>query len=94
MVSNATRWATFQDMMPPDELPEMEKLFLQRYTLSPSFVSIHMGAPTNATPFFDTLPLTFTTFRSNPTPLHAPLTLQSPPTGKLINAPPHPSPQR
>ena len=43
VVSNATRWGTFQNLLPKDELPEGEKTFLSRYQPSPSFVSIHMG---------------------------------------------------
>lgn len=43
MVSNATRWDTFEGLMPRRELPKSEQLFRARYTKSPSFLSIHMG---------------------------------------------------
>lgn len=51
IISNATRWTTFQKLLPAAELPETEKLFLERYRPSPSFLSIHMGeapAPASA----------------------------------------------
>ncbi|KXZ53863.1 hypothetical protein GPECTOR_6g781 [Gonium pectorale] len=43
VISNATRWDTFENMIGEDKLPESEKLFRKRYKKSPSFLSIHMG---------------------------------------------------
>jgi prolycopene isomerase len=43
VVSNATRWDTFEGLMPQRELPKSEQLFRARYKKSPSFLSIHMG---------------------------------------------------
>ena len=43
MVSNATRWDTFEGMMRGTEMPKSERLFRKRYQKSPSFLSMHMG---------------------------------------------------
>ena len=43
VVSNATRWDTFEGLMPKRELPKSEQLFRARYKKSPSFLSIHLG---------------------------------------------------
>jgi prolycopene isomerase len=43
VVSNATRWDTFEGLMPRRELPKSEQLFRARYKKSPSFLSIHLG---------------------------------------------------
>ena len=43
MVSNATRWDTFESMMGDEQLPPSEAAFRKRYQKSPSFLSIHMG---------------------------------------------------
>ena len=43
VVSNATRWDTFEAMMSEEQLPPSEAAFRQRYQKSPSFLSIHMG---------------------------------------------------
>lgn len=43
VVSNATRWDTFEHMLDQNALPRSEQLFRQRYKKSPSFISIHMG---------------------------------------------------
>ena len=43
MVSNATRWDTFEAMMGEAQLPPSEAAFRKRYQKSPSFLSIHMG---------------------------------------------------
>ncbi|KAK9827277.1 hypothetical protein WJX81_007326 [Elliptochloris bilobata] len=48
VVSNATRWDTFDGLLPPERLPEPERLFRQRYTKAPSFLSIHMGVEAHA----------------------------------------------
>ncbi|KAL4439820.1 hypothetical protein ABPG75_002821 [Micractinium tetrahymenae] len=48
VVSNATRWDTFEGMIGEDKLPESERLFRQRYKKAPSFLSIHMGIKADA----------------------------------------------
>jgi len=50
VVSNATRWATFQHLMPAEAMPDSEKVFLDRYKLSPSFVSVHMAVRADVIP--------------------------------------------
>lgn len=46
VISNATRWDTFHSdraLVPPKLVPQIEHRFRQRYTKSPSFVSVHLG---------------------------------------------------
>ncbi len=43
VVSNATRWNTFESLLPPEILPSSEKRWQQRYQKSPSFISLHLG---------------------------------------------------
>ncbi|KAG2451912.1 hypothetical protein HYH02_003687 [Chlamydomonas schloesseri] len=43
VISNATRWDTFEGLIGKDKLPESEQLFRKRFKKSPSFFSIHMG---------------------------------------------------
>ena len=43
IVSNATRWNTFERLLPPVEIPANEKRWQLRYKKSPSFFSLHMG---------------------------------------------------
>jgi prolycopene isomerase len=43
VISNATRWDTFEGLVGEERLPDSERLFRQRYKKSPSFLSIHMG---------------------------------------------------
>lgn len=43
IVSNATRWDTFDKLLPPEQMPESEKKWRQRYKKSPSFLSLHLG---------------------------------------------------
>lgn len=43
IVSNATRWDTFEKLLPIEEIPISEKKWQQRYEKSPSFLSLHMG---------------------------------------------------
>lgn len=51
IVSNATRWDTFEKLMGGEEaLPPSEKAFRQRYKKSPSFLSVHMGVKAHAVP--------------------------------------------
>ncbi|MEQ9369900.1 MAG: carotene isomerase [Coleofasciculus chthonoplastes F3-SA18-01] len=43
VVSNATRWDTFEKLMPPEQMPASEEKWQQRYQKSPSFLSLHLG---------------------------------------------------
>ncbi|HIK27505.1 MAG: carotene isomerase [Oscillatoriaceae bacterium SKW80] len=43
IVSNATRWDTFEKLLPPEQMPASEKKWQQRYDKSPSFLSLHLG---------------------------------------------------
>jgi prolycopene isomerase len=50
IVSNATRWDTFNKLIPVDKIPNTEKLWQQRYEKSPSFLSLHMGVQSSVLP--------------------------------------------
>jgi prolycopene isomerase len=50
IVSNATRWDTFEKLLPPEEIPTAEKKWQQRYEKSPSFLSLHMGVKAEILP--------------------------------------------
>lgn len=50
VVSNATRWDTFEKLMAQERLPASEAAFRERYKKSPSFLSIHMGVKASALP--------------------------------------------
>ncbi|NDJ17531.1 carotenoid isomerase [Myxacorys almedinensis] len=50
IVSNATRWDTFEKLLPRDRLPNSEKKWQQRYQQSPSFLSLHLGVKADALP--------------------------------------------
>jgi prolycopene isomerase len=43
IVSNATRWDTFEKLISPEQMPAAEKKWQQRYKKSPSFLSLHLG---------------------------------------------------
>src|SRR4028119_31437 len=43
IVSNATRWDTFEKLLPVEEMPAAEKKWRKRYEKSPSFLSLHLG---------------------------------------------------
>lgn len=43
VISNATRWDTFEGLLKDQPMPESEKSFREKYTKSPSFVSMHVG---------------------------------------------------
>jgi prolycopene isomerase len=43
IVSNATRWDTFEQLLPPDEMPAQERKWQERYQKSPAFLSLHLG---------------------------------------------------
>ncbi|MBW4541871.1 MAG: carotene isomerase [Myxacorys chilensis ATA2-1-KO14] len=50
IVSNATRWDTFEKLLPRDCMPNAEKKWQQRYQQSPSFLSLHLGIKADALP--------------------------------------------
>ncbi|MBD2097794.1 carotene isomerase [Trichocoleus sp. FACHB-591] len=50
IVSNATRWDTFEHLLPTDKMPTAEKKWQQRYQKSPSFLSLHLGVKAEALP--------------------------------------------
>ena len=50
VISNATRWDTFEGLMPAAELPPSEVAFRSRYKKSPSFLSIHLGVRADVLP--------------------------------------------
>lgn len=49
IVSNATRWDTFEKLL-PGELPRFEQKWQQRYQKSPSFFSMHLGVKADVLP--------------------------------------------
>ncbi|BAY66299.1 hypothetical protein NIES22_64130 [Calothrix brevissima NIES-22] len=50
IVSNATRWDTFEKLLPVDAIPHNEKKWQQTYQKSPSFLSLHMGVEQSVLP--------------------------------------------
>ncbi|WP_341527779.1 carotenoid isomerase [Nostoc sp. UHCC 0302] len=50
IVSNATRWDTFKQLLPAEIIPVNEKKWQQRYQKSPSFLSLHMGVKAEVLP--------------------------------------------
>ncbi|MEX0269142.1 carotenoid isomerase [Leptolyngbyaceae cyanobacterium UHCC 1019] len=50
IVSNATRWDTFEKLLSPEKMPIAEKKWQQRYRKSPSFLSLHLGVKAAALP--------------------------------------------
>ena len=50
IVSNATRWDTFDKLLPAEVMPSKEKRWQQRYQKSPSFLSLHLGAKAEVLP--------------------------------------------
>jgi len=50
VISNATRWDTFEGLVGEQQMPESERLFRKRYKKSPSFFSIHMGVKADVLP--------------------------------------------
>jgi prolycopene isomerase len=43
VISNATRWDTFEKLLPAAAMPQAEKNWQKRYQKSPSFLSVHLG---------------------------------------------------
>ncbi len=50
IVSNATRWDTFEKLLPADSMPTREQKWQQRYQKSPSFLSLHLGVKAEVLP--------------------------------------------
>ncbi|HAG80290.1 MAG TPA: carotene isomerase [Cyanobacteria bacterium UBA12227] len=50
IISNATRWDTFEKLLPPEAIPASEKKWQQRYQKSPSFLSLHLGVEADVLP--------------------------------------------
>ncbi|MEH2336689.1 carotenoid isomerase [Nostoc sp.] len=50
IVSNATRWDTFEQLLPAEEMPYNEKKWQQNYQKSPSFLSLHIGVKESVLP--------------------------------------------
>ncbi|OLP18548.1 carotene isomerase [Leptolyngbya sp. 'hensonii'] len=50
IVSNATRWDTFGQLLSPESMPAGEKKWQQRYRKSPSFLSLHLGVKAEVLP--------------------------------------------
>eukprot|EP00873_Tetraselmis_striata_P003605 jgi/Tetstr1/423869/TSEL_014493.t1 len=50
IISNATRWDTFQKLLPAPELPAPEAAFLKKFKKSPSFFTMHLGVKADLLP--------------------------------------------
>mmetsp|Transcript_7876 Transcript_7876/g.22496 ORF Transcript_7876/g.22496 Transcript_7876/m.22496 type:complete len:623 (+) Transcript_7876:195-2063(+) len=50
IISNATRWDTFEKLLRPEEIPQQEKVFLQNFKKSPSFFTMHLGVKADVLP--------------------------------------------
>jgi prolycopene isomerase len=50
IVSNATRWDTFDKLLPAENMPPKEKKWQKRYQKSPSFLSLHLGVEAKVLP--------------------------------------------
>ncbi|HAX76479.1 MAG TPA: carotene isomerase [Cyanobacteria bacterium UBA11372] len=50
IISNATRWDTFEKLLPREEMPVAEKKWQKRYQKSPSFLSLHLGVEAKVLP--------------------------------------------
>jgi prolycopene isomerase len=50
IVSNATRWDTFEKLLPREDMPVAEKKWQKRYQKSPSFLSLHLGVEASVLP--------------------------------------------
>jgi len=51
IVSNCTRWDTFEKLLPAEEMPNAERKWQQRYQKSPSFLSLHLGVMAEVLPY-------------------------------------------
>eukprot|EP00899_Mesostigma_viride_P021314 jgi/Mesvir1/29184/Mv25474-RA.1 len=50
VISNATRWDTFENLLDKSNMPEEERAFQTRYKKSPSFLTIHLGIKADVLP--------------------------------------------
>ncbi|KAH7294487.1 hypothetical protein KP509_27G002800 [Ceratopteris richardii] len=50
VVSNATRWDTFEKLLDTNQIPKEEQSFQKCYQKAPSFLSIHMGVKAEVLP--------------------------------------------
>ncbi|MGF1486902.1 MAG: carotenoid isomerase [Prochloraceae cyanobacterium] len=50
IVSNATRWDTFEKLLPQENIPVKEQKWRDRYQKSPSFLSLHLGVEAKVLP--------------------------------------------
>lgn len=50
IISNATRWDTFEKLIPAAQMPSSERRWQRRYQKSPSFLSLHLGVKAEALP--------------------------------------------
>jgi prolycopene isomerase len=50
IVSNATRWDTFEQLLPAAEMPRKEQKWQERYQKSPAFLSLHLGVDAGILP--------------------------------------------
>ena len=50
IISNATRWDTFDKLLPAQAMPASEKRWRDRYQKSPSFLSLHLGVEAKVLP--------------------------------------------
>jgi len=50
IISNATRWDTFEKLLPAAAMPKAEKQWQKRYQKSPSFLSVHLGVAAEVLP--------------------------------------------
>lgn len=50
LVSNATRWDTFEKLLPKATMPKSEQKWQNRYQKSPSFLSLHLGVQADLLP--------------------------------------------
>jgi prolycopene isomerase len=50
VISNATRWDTFDKLLPSTALPPAEQKWRTRYQKSPSFLSLHLGVTADLLP--------------------------------------------
>lgn len=50
IVSNATRWDTFEKLLLKEKMPQSEQKWQQRYQKSPSFFSLHLGIKAETLP--------------------------------------------
>uniref|UniRef100_A0A7S0BTZ9 prolycopene isomerase n=1 Tax=Rhodosorus marinus TaxID=101924 RepID=A0A7S0BTZ9_9RHOD len=50
VISNATRWDTFENLMPKESVPKEESVFRERYRKTASFISLHAGVKRDKLP--------------------------------------------